>query len=315
MIEMKQLQYFVACADLLSFSRAADALYTTQPNVSKVVRSLEEELGFELFDRQGRGIRLTGRGKRVYDYACRALDDVQQLTDFSRMDQSEELLISCNPSSWMAAAFAEFYNANQDEHVCFHVISASTEDIIRRCGAGQDDLGFVSMIEEQMPSFQYRLERNGLEFLELKRTKMMLYFGYDNPMAERSAEEIDLDQVRLVQCYEDEFTLERYWDLFVGNAEQSGGPKVSVVTNSDYVMNRLLRNTNLGNVSGAYLSREEESQKYPGVSLRGEETPVIFGCIRRGGEESGRWAQRFLEFVRERLEEPGEQNGVLSSDE
>ena len=43
MIEIKQLQYLVVCADLQSFSRAADVLYTTQPNVSRVIRSLETE--------------------------------------------------------------------------------------------------------------------------------------------------------------------------------------------------------------------------------------------------------------------------------
>ena len=40
MLEVKELQYFVVCADLSSFSRAAEVLYTTQPNVSKVIRSL-----------------------------------------------------------------------------------------------------------------------------------------------------------------------------------------------------------------------------------------------------------------------------------
>ena len=59
MIETKQLQYLVVCAQLRSFSKAADVLYTTQPNVSKVVKSLEEKLGFAVFDRDNRGIKLT----------------------------------------------------------------------------------------------------------------------------------------------------------------------------------------------------------------------------------------------------------------
>ena len=54
MLEVKELQYFVVCADLSSFSRAAEVLYTTQPNVSKVIRSLEEKLGFEVFERDNR---------------------------------------------------------------------------------------------------------------------------------------------------------------------------------------------------------------------------------------------------------------------
>ena len=109
MIETKQLEYFVVCARLSSFSRAAEALYTTQPNVSKVIRTLEQELGFSLFIRQSRGIMLTSRGRRVYEYASKAVEQVEQLVSFSRMDKGEELLASWNSSSWMASCFAAFY--------------------------------------------------------------------------------------------------------------------------------------------------------------------------------------------------------------
>lgn len=302
MIEMKQLQFFVVCADLKSFSKAAEALYTTQPNVSKVIKSLEEELGFELFVRQNRGIEMTGRGRHVYDYACKAIDNVQQLSDFARMDRGEELLVSCNPSSWMAAGFAEFYNANKEEDVCFHIMTASTEDIIRRCADGKDDIGFVYMMESQMPSFQYKLERNHLEFLELKRTKVMAFFGPQNPMAKKEAlEDIPMEEVRLVQCYEDEFTLDRYWDLFIQGKEKKPNMKVSVITNSDYVMTELLRNTDLGNISSAYLSHEEKALNHPGISLYGDEKPAIFGCIRRRDENLTKWAEVFLQFIQSRL--------------
>lgn len=304
MIETKQLQYLVVCADLQSFSKAADVLYTTQPNVSKIIRSLEEELGFPLFERKNRGIWLTARGRRVYEYACKAIDNVNQLAAFARMDEGEELLISSNPSSWMASCFTEFYNQYQNDNICFHVMTASTEEIVHRCAQGLDDVGFVYMMEPQMLTFQYRLERNHLEFVELKRAKAMLYFGRQNPMSrKKSIEEIPMDQVRLVQCHEDEFTLNHYWDIFRQEQERGQKPdvRVSVVTNSDYVMNELLKNTSLGNISGAYLSREEAAQDYPGFSLYGEEEPVIFGYLMRKDEMPGKWAAEFVRFVKERL--------------
>ena len=87
MIETKQLEYLVVCARLGSFSRAAEALYTTQPNVSKVIRTLEQELGFSLFIRQSRGIVLTSRGRRVYEYASKAVEQVEQLVSFGKNGQ------------------------------------------------------------------------------------------------------------------------------------------------------------------------------------------------------------------------------------
>ncbi|MFR4337022.1 MAG: LysR family transcriptional regulator [Lachnospira pectinoschiza] len=85
MLEVKELQYFVVCADLSSFSRAAEVLYTTQPNVSKVVRSLEEKLGFEVFERDNRGIKLTRRGRQAYEYAGKILEQNASLRRFIRL--------------------------------------------------------------------------------------------------------------------------------------------------------------------------------------------------------------------------------------
>lgn len=302
MIEIKQLQFFVVCVEFQSFSGAAQALYTTQSNVSKVIRSLEEELGFELFVRHGRGIQLTGRGRRVYDYARKAVDDVKQLADFARMDKGEELRISCNPSFWMSVSFAEFYKENKDRDVCFHIITAGTEDIICRCADGKDDIGFVYVMDSQMPSFQYKLEYSRLEFHEMKRTKAMLCFGPGNPMAKLDAmEKIPVKQVRLAQCYEDEFTLHRYGDLFIGENEEKINMKVSVVTNSDHVMSELLKNTDLGNISGAYLNDEKKALDYPGISLYGEEEPVLFGYVCRRNEKLVKWAEVFRGFIANRL--------------
>ena len=304
MIETKQLQYLVVCAQLRSFSKAAEALYTTQPNVSKVIRMLEDELGFPVFVRQSRGITLTARGQRVYEYASRAVENIEQLKSFSRMDKGEELLASWNPSSWMASCFAAFYQEHRQEDVCYHVMTAGTEEILERCQAGKDDIGFVYVLDEQMPSFQYRLECAGLIFQELKRTKAYLYFGKDHPLAGKSGiEKIALDEVRLVQCYEDEYTLGRRRTEETDRISPEDRMKISVITNSDYVMNELLGKTDLGNVSGGYLSREKESRGYPGYSLYGEEEPILFGCVSRQGETLDGWAEHYLEFVRSRLQE------------
>ena len=69
-MEFRQLQYFVAVADTLSFSRAAEILYVSQSALSKQMASLEEELGVLLFTRGGkRSISLTREGELLLDEA------------------------------------------------------------------------------------------------------------------------------------------------------------------------------------------------------------------------------------------------------
>jgi len=58
----QQIQYFFSAARHLSFTKAAEEFYTTQPTISRQISALEEELGFPLFYRDGRQLRLTSGG-------------------------------------------------------------------------------------------------------------------------------------------------------------------------------------------------------------------------------------------------------------
>jgi len=69
----RRLQVFHAVAKHLSFTRAAEALFMTQPAVTFQIRQLEEHFGTRLFDRTHGGITLTGAGAVVLDYAERIL--------------------------------------------------------------------------------------------------------------------------------------------------------------------------------------------------------------------------------------------------
>ena len=130
MLEVKELQYFVVCADLSSFSRAAEVLYTTQPNVSKVIRSLEEKLGFEVFERDNRGIKLTRRGRQAYEYAGKILEQERQLAQIYKIDDREEFSISSNPSSWVARCFTDYYIKYSDENVRYNIMEGSVNSVI-----------------------------------------------------------------------------------------------------------------------------------------------------------------------------------------
>ena len=94
MLDLKQLKYFIVCAETGSISEAAKLLYTTQPSVSKAIKALEEEMGIVLFERMPRGIALTAKGREAYRYACRIINDSRILEEMSHGKISTDFIES-----------------------------------------------------------------------------------------------------------------------------------------------------------------------------------------------------------------------------
>ena len=78
MLELRHLRYFVAVAEELNFSRAADRLHMAQPPLSAAVRQLEQELGTELLLRTTREVKLTEAGATFLEGARRTLAELER---------------------------------------------------------------------------------------------------------------------------------------------------------------------------------------------------------------------------------------------
>jgi len=76
-MELRHLRHFVAAAEFLHFTRAAESLGVSQPTLSLQIRELEQELKTPLFDRIGRSVRLTEAGEVFRRHAVRALREVE----------------------------------------------------------------------------------------------------------------------------------------------------------------------------------------------------------------------------------------------
>ena len=299
-MDLKQLQYLVTCAQAGSFSDAAKTLYSTQSSVSKVIKALEDNLGMQLFERLPRGIRLTVQGQKVYHYACRITNEVEVLENMSANGMTKWIRISMNPSSWFADLFVDFYNETYEKNYHFQLTTAGVRSVMERVRDYMDDIGFVYILSQQKENFLHELAKNKLQFVSLHETDVILYPGRQTELYDLEKETVNLGELegeRFIQNYQDEF-----FDIGSVNEEafQWKDLDISVLTNSDYIMERMLKNSKVSNVSGSYLS-ENKAGTAPGIPLNMGDSKVIFGYIFHRGEEMDESIQEFLEFLMSRL--------------
>ena len=83
-MNLRDLRYLIALADLRHFGRAAEACHVSQPTLSTQVRKLEEELGVALVERAPRQVMLTPAGRDIVERARRILADVEQMRETAR---------------------------------------------------------------------------------------------------------------------------------------------------------------------------------------------------------------------------------------
>ena len=77
-MELRHLRYFVAVGEEQHYGRAARRLRVAQPALSRQIQDLEKELGFKLFERLPRGVKLSAAGKLFLDDARRILQEVSE---------------------------------------------------------------------------------------------------------------------------------------------------------------------------------------------------------------------------------------------
>jgi len=148
-MELRHLRYFVAVAEELNFTRAAEKLRLAQPSLTRQIHNLEDELGVRLLDRSRNQVSLTEEGRSFLVDARRlvvlSLESVKSVQRFSR-GESEQLnigyLFKFN-FDLLPVTLAAFYQTRPDTSV--NLFDMSPAEQLRALEARKIDLGFVGL--------------------------------------------------------------------------------------------------------------------------------------------------------------------------
>lgn len=144
-MDLKQLRYFLAVAEELSFSRAAEILHKSQPPVSYQIKALEDEIGAKLFTRAGASIRLTAAGAELARDVSLLMSDLLKTVERVRSiakDKSGHIRIGVNPSIMWTPFLKQLqrFMARRTE-LTWSLVEGSSEQLHSALKAGQIDLG------------------------------------------------------------------------------------------------------------------------------------------------------------------------------
>lgn len=180
----QHLKYFQAVARRENYQLAAQDLYITQPTLSRAIANLESEIGFPLFEKQGRNIRITAFGKAFLTYVNSAIESIDKGVQHLRnMANSMEGCIS------ISAIYGFFYNQlpallsafnEKYPHVTFKTESTTSICVIQHVHNEMFDIGFHC----GTPKMQYYPT---LEYHQLTSSELVIITSKEHPLADRGS--------------------------------------------------------------------------------------------------------------------------------
>ena len=180
-MDLKQLEIFARIVELKSFSKAAEAVYLTQPTVSGHIQSLEEELDQKLLDRLGREVVPTKAGKVLYDYAKKMVslrDEARQALDqlTGRMRGEGVVGGSTIPGEYLLPAIIGRFREKYPE-VTVVLKIGDTSEIINRVLEGECEVGVVGS----------KVDDSRLEYSEFVKDELSLISSSAYPIPDKGS--------------------------------------------------------------------------------------------------------------------------------
>ena len=197
MFDLRQLRYFVAVAEELSFTRAALRLHLSQPPLSQQIQSLEQDLGVRLLERTKRSVALTEPGRIFLEQARQILAKVDEARSHvvaaaagysGQLRLAYTVSVSFHPA--MPQALLRF--GQIAPNVRLQLSEMYTEPQFAALLAGQIDVGFV----RDEPA--HAQDTRGLRLSMIDREPLLLALPAGHPMANR-------DSLRLAEVAGDAF--------------------------------------------------------------------------------------------------------------
>ena len=222
-MNIQQLRYVVAIANSGTFREAAEKMYVSQPSLSISVRDLEKELGFKIFRRTSSGTFLTRRGMEFYEKAQDVVKgfDIFQNQYASPEEEKNEFSISSQHYDFLPPLITEF-SIRYPENKNFRIFESTTVQILDEVAQGHSELGIIYLNRQNTKGIMQRVDKLGLEVVDLIPFKTHIYLRKGHPLAKKKKLVMeDLAQLPTVRFTQEKDEYLYYSENFVDTSSSS----------------------------------------------------------------------------------------------
>ncbi|MDP2824294.1 MAG: transcriptional regulator CynR [Sulfuritalea sp.] len=236
----RSIRYLLAVAEHQSFTRAAEALYVSQPTLSQQIKQLEEALGVQLLDRSGRTVRLTDAGEVYLRHARRALEEldagkraVSEVEDLSR----GFLRLGMTPvTEYLTTSLLDEFGGRYPG-IMVSAMEMSQDHIEAGVAENNIDVGIAFTHTPSTDAWSSKIEMHTL-FME----PLSLAVGNAHPFAGRQTPlGMDVFEREPLVMLNPDFALRRHFDLYC--LENGITPRIVIETNS---LSMIVQSVSLG---------------------------------------------------------------------
>lgn len=220
-MNIQQLRYVVAIANNGTFREAANKLYVSQPSLSVSIKDLENELGFQIFNRTTTGTVLTNQGLLFYEKALevvKCFDSFEKHFSQSDFDQNE-FSIASQHYDFLPPIMARFSEINKN-YQSLRVFETTTIQILDEVAQGNSEIGIIYLNSQNRKGLFQRMDKLNLEFFDLVAFQTHIYLGQNHPLADRKSLSIeDIDGYPVVKFTQEKDEYLYYSENFVNTNE------------------------------------------------------------------------------------------------
>ena len=305
-MDTKNLKYFVGVAKYGSINAAAKAMFISQPQLSHIIKSIEEEVGFALFQRTNQGSRLTRNGESLLQHCQTILNEMDSLDHFVRQVHraGSRLTVSMTRFSQTAYCFNDVCKAHQDqENLFLRLHEDSTTNVIDEVASGYSELGVIHFSLKENSLMMRNLENKKLQFIPLAKFKPYVVISAEHPLVRgRDVAELDINEL---QGYGFVRYIGQYEDFFYNISTQYGlvdlneFPKI-IYVNDRMEQIRLISTTNFFTIGLTKFPYQSSLFNVDNIPLKGCSEHLRFGIIMKEGKKPTGIESEFISAVRER---------------